>query len=144
MRNIAHILLFAIFPLMAHGAEPIEVRVKNTPSGPRLFVDGKVTPARFFFGSPQNVTIVTQTHKVKLVIPFVTDEDTESATIEFNTSKANEPITFSGAKLIDLTDGSTTVLTAADEAAHTFKRENLHLKKSHRYQFHVFHHFHEF
>ena len=139
IKNTTFVLLCAILPFAAHCTESVEVRVKNTPTGPRLFVDGKMTPARFFFGSPQNVTIVTQTHKVKLIIPFVADEDTESATIVFKTSKANKPITFSGAKLIDLTERSETALTAADESTHTFKRENLHLKKSHRYQFHVFH-----
>ena len=119
---------------------PIEVRVRNTPAGPKIFVDGKAVRPRFFFGSPQNMTILSWPSKSELVIPFVADVDTHLATFELKVSEKDPPVWFSNPKLVDLTEGVTNELTNAQEqCTRHFKCEKLKLKKSHRYHFHVAH-----
>lgn len=120
--------------------EPVEVRVRDTPTGPKIFVDGKAVSPRFFFGSPQNLTILSWPKKTELIIPFVADADATSGVIELKVSEKDPAVWFASAKIEDVTEGVTKELTDANEnSTRLFKCENLTFKKSHRYRFHVFH-----
>ncbi|MBO7207777.1 MAG: hypothetical protein J6W10_09235 [Kiritimatiellae bacterium] len=131
---------FIVLATVSPALEPVEVRVRDTPSGPRIFVDGKAVSPRFFFGSPQNLTILSWPRKTELVIPFDADADTDFGAVELKVPENDPPVWFSGAKIVDVTDGSTKVLTDSKEKnTRLFKCGNLSLKKSHRYHFHVFH-----
>ena len=42
---------FATAAVFAEDVRPISVRVRQTPGGPRIFVDGKPIPPRAFYGA---------------------------------------------------------------------------------------------
>lgn len=121
-------------------AGAVEVRVRDTPSGPRIFVDGKPVHPRFFFGSAANLSIVTAPSSIELVIPFVPDEDTDSGRIEIRSSPGADPLLFSKPRLVDTDTGRVVDLSSGkDERTRHFTRDKLAFEKGHKYHFRVFH-----
>lgn len=140
MKPLMAFIVTAALVLNAVAEKPVEVRVRDTPQGPKLFVDGEAVAPRFFFGSPQNLTILSWPRKFELVIPFVADADSGSGAVELKVSEKDPPVWFSCATIVDETEGTTNRLSDAEEkSTRLFRCENLKFKKSHRYRFHVFH-----
>ncbi len=140
MNRAISFISVVFFAAASFALEPVEVRVRDTPVGPKVFVDGKAVSPRFYFGSPQNLTILSWPRKFELVIPFVADADTDSGAIELRVSEKDPPVWFSSAKIVDMTDGTTNALTDSKETRiRLFKCGNLKFKKFHSYRFHVFH-----
>lgn len=140
MKPLMAFLVSLVFALDAIAENPVEVRVRDTPTGPKIFVDGEAITPRFFFGSPQNLTILSWPKKTELVIPFVADADSDSGVVELRVSEKDPPVRFSNATIVDATAGTTNRLSGAEEkSVRLFRCENLKFRKSHRYYFHVFH-----
>ena len=140
MKPLMAFLVSLVFALDAIAENPVEVRVRDTPTGPKIFVDGEAVAPRFFFGSPQNLTILSWPKKTELVIPFVADADSDSGVVELRVSEKDPPVWFSNATIVDATAGTTNRLSGAEEkSVRLFRCENLKFRKSHRYYFHVFH-----
>lgn len=140
MKPLMAFLVSLVFALDAIAENPVEVRVRDTPTGPKIFVDGEAVTPRFFFGSPQNLTILSWPKKTELVIPFVADADSDSGVVELRVSEKDPPVWFSNATIVDATAGTTNRLSGAEEkSVRLFRCENLKFRKSHRYYFHVFH-----
>ncbi len=140
MKPLMAFLLSLVFALDAIAENPVEVRVRDTPVGPKIFVDGESVTPRFFFGSPQNLTILSWPKKTELVIPFVADADSDSGVVELRVSEKDPPVWFSNATIVDATAGRTNRLSGVEEkSVRLFRCENLKFRKSHRYYFHVFH-----
>ena len=140
MKPLMAFLVSLVFALDAIAENPVEVRVRDTPTGPKIFVDGESVTPRFFFGSPQNLTILSWPKKTELVIPFVADADSDSGAVELRVSEKDPPVWFSNATIVDATAGTTNRLSGVEEkSVRLFRCENLKFRKSHRYYFHVFH-----
>ena len=56
-------------------AEEVVVQVRQTPAGPRIFVDGKAVRPRFFYGSPPCLSPISMMQKHELIVPFRADEE---------------------------------------------------------------------
>ena len=53
MKNVLVAAMVAVMVFDAGAAaSPVDVRVRQTPQGPRIFVDGKAVRPRFYYGSP--------------------------------------------------------------------------------------------
>ena len=140
MNRIICLFSFIAFAASSSALEPVEVRVRDTLAGPRIFVDGKAVSPRFYFGSPQNLTILSWPRRTELIIPFVAEADSDFGAVELRVSGKDPPVWFSSAKIVDVTEGATKELTDSKENnTRLFKCENLKFKKSHSYRFHVFH-----
>ncbi len=118
----------------------IEVRVRQTSGGPRIFVDGKAVTPRFYYGSPPCLGPISKVEKSDLVIPFKPDEDTDSGRVAIDGYDDDEPMWFSCPFIEDRTVGVTNVLQCAgEERTRHFVRDGLSFKKGHYYHFHVTH-----
>ena len=100
-------------------AAPISVRLRQTPGGPRIFVDGKMARPRFFYGSPTCLCNISGPRKTVLKIPFASDRDTTHGRIALDGYPGVDPIWYSDAKLVDLTAGTTNVVQTATEETNT-------------------------
>lgn len=140
MNRIICLFSFIAFAASSSALEPVEVRVRDTSAGPRIFVDGKAVSPRFYFGSPQNLTILSWPRRTELIIPFVAEADSDFGAVELRVSEKDPQVWFSSAKIVDVTEGATKELTDSKENnTRLFRCENLKFKKSHSYRFHVFH-----
>lgn len=120
--------------------EPVEVRVRDTPSGPRIFVDGKAVKPRFFFGSPANLSIIAWTARREFTVPFRAEEDTSEGCIEITVSGEDDPVWFSGAGLFDVTEGTRMELAPPGETrTRKYVFSGLSFRKGHDYRFRSFH-----
>ena len=119
------------------GDVPISVRLRQTPGGPRIFVDGKAIRPRFFYGSPTCLCNISGPRKTVLKIPFAADRDTTHGRIALDGYPGVDPIWYSDAKLVDLTAGTTNVVqTAADETNTLhYVADGLTFRKGHRYHY---------
>ena len=69
--------LVVMLALGACAAErPVEVRVRQTPQGPRIFVDGVAVRPRFYYGSAPCLCPISEVRKLDYTIPFRPEEDT--------------------------------------------------------------------
>ena len=101
------ILSVVIRASAADGAPaPVEVRVRQTPAGPQVFVDGQAVRPRFYFGSPANLCNMAWTWETQFNVPFRAEEDTESGCVELPLYDGEKPIDFYDADLIDLVSGA--------------------------------------
>ena len=124
------------------GAEkPVDVRVRRTPQGPRIFVDGKAVRPRFFYGSPPCLSPISNVEKHAFTIPFRPEADTERGRVSLDGFDDDAPLWFSKAALVDKTDNVTVSLSPDGEEERTrhFVRDGLRLKKGHLYHFVVTH-----
>lgn len=120
--------------------KPVEVRVRQTPQGPRIFVDGKVVRPRFYYGSPPCLCPISNVKKHEYTIPFRPEADTDKGRVSMDGFDGDEPMWFSNAALIDKTDNTTVRLSPdGEERTRHFVREGLRLKKGHLYHFVVTH-----
>ena len=124
------------------GAEkPVDVRVRQTPQGPRIFVDGKAVRPRFFYGSPPCLSPISNVEKHAFTIPFRPEADTERGRVSLDGFDDDAPLWFSKAALVDKTDNVTVSLSPDGEEERTrhFVRNGLRLQKGHLYHFVVTH-----
>ena len=120
--------------------KPVEVRVRQTPGGPRIFVDGKAVRPRFYYGSQPCLCPISNVGKNVYTIPFRPDADTDRGRIAIDGFADDEPIWFSKAALIDKTANTTVSLSSdGEERTRHFVRDGLNLKKGHLYHFVVTH-----
>jgi len=130
-------LTFTLGIALALGAfaEPIEVRVRQMPNGPGLFVDGKRVRPRFYYGSPACLCNISSTHRKVYQIPFRAPVDTTKGQVAINGYAGDDPMWFSNLTLVDLTAGTTTVLTGAEETrTRRFRHRGLKFAKDHLYR----------
>ena len=147
------ILILAVVTLalgVDAAVKPVEVRVRQTPRGPRIFVDGKAVRPRFYYGSPPCLCPISNVKKHEYTIPFRPEADTDKGRVAIDGFADDEPMWFSEAALIDKTDNETLQLPAAggfietalpggEERTRHFVRDGLSLKKGHLYHFVVTH-----
>ena len=116
---------------------PISVCLRQTPGGPRIFVDGKAVRPRFFYGSPTCLCNISTTRKTVLKIPFAADRDTTHGRIALDGYPGVDPIWYSDTKLVDLTAGTTNVVQTAAEETNTlhYVADGLTFRKGHRYHY---------
>ena len=124
----------------AAGSEQIDVRVRQTPGGPRIFVDGKAVVPRFYYGSPPCLGPISQPRKNDYVIPFKPDADTDTGRVAIDGFDDDEPMWFSAPFIEDRTTWTTNALPCeGEERTRHFVRDGLRFKKGHYYHFHVTH-----
>ena len=63
------------------GQSPVSVRVRQTPGGPRIFVDGKPIPPRALFGGGPSVGFIAEQKEYTFTLPFTAPVSTERAEI---------------------------------------------------------------
>ena len=133
MRRLADLVLGGFDSV----TQAISVNVRQTPGGPRIFVDGKAVRPRFFYGSPTCLCNISGPRKSVLKIPFVSDRDTTHGRIVLDGYPGVDPIWYSDAKLVDLTAGTTNVVQTAEDETNTlhYVADGLAFKKGHRYHY---------
>ena len=130
----------AALALCAEAASQIDVRVRQTPGGPRIFVDGKAVTPRFYYGSPPCLGPISNKGKNEFVIPFKADADTSAGRVAIDGYDDDEPMWFSSPFLEDRTSWTTNALPCeGEERTRHFSRDGLAFKKGHYYHFHVTH-----
>ena len=125
-----------------HEIEPIRVEVRQTATGPRLFVDGEVRKPRFFYGSPTCLHNLSSVGKTTLKVPFAAEADTAAGRVALTGYEGIDPMWFSNAVLVDLTSGTTNVVRSAAEGEYRgvdYVADGLSFVKGHRYHFIVTH-----
>ena len=125
-------LAFALAAQVLSAATPgqIDVRVRQTPVGPRIFVDGKAVVPRFYYGSPPCMGPISQPHKNDFVIPFKPDADTDTGRIAIDGFDDDEPMWFSVPFIEDRTTWTTNALPCeGEERTRHFVRDGLRFKK---------------
>ena len=83
MKMIAAVVLAAACAA-AWGAEdvrPISVRVRQTPGGPQLHLDGRPIPARSFCGAGPSVAFIAETREYTFTLPFMVPVDAVRAEV---------------------------------------------------------------
>jgi len=133
MRRLADLILGGF----DSASGPISVQLRQTPGGPRIFVDGKAVRPRFFYGSPTCLCNISSPRKTVLKIPFASDRDTTRGRIALDGYPGVDPIWYSDAKLVDLTAGTTNVVQTAEDETNTlhYVADGLTFKKGHRYHY---------
>jgi hypothetical protein len=133
--------MVAALALCADAAvKPVEVRVRQTPQGPRIFVDGMAVRPRFYYGSPPCLCPISNVEKHVYTIPFRPENDTDTGRVSLDGFDDDAPIWFSKAALIDKTANTTHGLSPnGEERTRHFVRDGLRLKKGHLYHFVVTH-----
>lgn len=132
--------LAAITVTSIAAAAPVEVRVRQTPAGPGLFVDGQRVRPRFYYGSPACLCNISHVDKRDYVIPFRADADTDKGQVAIDGFLGDDPMWFSNARLVDLTAGTTNAVSnAAEKRTRHFRQRGLKLVKGHLYRFVVTH-----
>ena len=131
--SLAAAVVAALLP--AFGGQ-VEVRVRQTSGGPRIFVDGRPVRPRFYYGSPSCLAAISESHKTTFTLPFRADADTDGACVTIAGTPGDEPFWFSNPMLVDMTAGTTNALGGADEVRTlVLKKEGLRLAKGHLYRF---------
>lgn len=121
-------------------ADPVEVRVRQTPTGPRIFVDGCPVRPRFYYGSPSCLAPISFTYKKTFVVPFRAEADTRRGRVDLTGFDGDDPMWFSDATLIDKTASTTNAVQAAGEwRTRHFFVDGLPLVKGHLYWLTVSH-----
>ena len=140
MKNVLVAAMAAVMVFEAGAAaSPVDVRVRQTPQGPRIFVDGKAVRPRFYYGSPPCLCPISNVKKYEYTIPFRPEADTDKGRVSLDGFDDDAPMWFSKAALIDKTDNKTlplpatgdsieTALPGGEERTRHFVREGLHLK----------------
>ena len=115
---------------------PVEVRVRQTPAGPRLFVDGKAVRPRFYYGSPPCLCNIAWSWESQFNMPFKATEDTTTGLVELSLYDGEKPIDFYDADLIDLTSGTTNFI-GGRVRTDRYVCGGLKLHRGHVYRFRV-------
>ncbi len=96
---------------LADGVKPISVRVRPTPGGPRIFVDGKPIPPRAFYGAAPSIGFIAEVREYVFTLPFTAPVSTERA--EVRIAFPSVPSRF-WIHDVTLVDGETGTETAVD------------------------------
>jgi len=126
----------ALLPAVRAGetVEPVEVRVRATSTGPRIFVDGRPVAPRFYYGSPPCLVNISWQHRAGFVLPFRAPETTREGRAELKVYDGEDGIWFSNPCLVDRTTGAVTPLPdAAERRTKHFAADGLALEKDHVY-----------
>ena len=71
----------ALVVAAAEDVRPISVRVRQTPGGPRIFVDGKPIPPRAFYGAGPSIAFIAELREYTFTLPFVAPFDAARAEV---------------------------------------------------------------
>lgn len=66
---------------VAADVQPVSVRVRQTPGGPRIFVDGKPIPPRAFYGAGPSIAFIAEMREYVFMLPFTAPISTERAEV---------------------------------------------------------------
>ncbi len=115
----------------------IDVRVRQTPGGPRIFVDGKAIRPRFFYGSPPCLCPISFEHVREFNIPFLAEEDSGNVTVAIDLVDEKEKLWLSRPRLVDETAGVTNSLSvrARGDGVQHYRQTGLKVRKGHFYRF---------
>ena len=82
MRSLLGIAVAAVLVVAAaEDVQPISVRVRQTPGGPRIFVDGKPIPPRAFYGAGPSIAFIAELREYTFTLPFVAPFDAARAEV---------------------------------------------------------------
>ena len=85
----------------AADVRPISVRVRQTPGGPRLFVDGKPIPPRAFYGAGPSIGFIAEVREYTFTLPFTAPVSTERAEIRIGFPSVPAKFWIHDVKLVD-------------------------------------------
>ena len=106
-------LVAALFATVAIADEvkPISVRVRQTPGGPRIFVDGQPIPPRAFYGAGPSIGFIAEVREYTFTLPFTAPVSTECAEIRIGFPSVPAKFWIHDVTLVD---GETKKETAVD------------------------------
>ncbi|MBO7721677.1 MAG: hypothetical protein J6T01_04635 [Kiritimatiellae bacterium] len=120
----------------AFAEPPVDVRVRATRGGPRIFVDGRAVRPRFFYGAPPSLVVISGPSPTVSQIPFTADADTDAGRVAVDGFDYDEPMRFSRASLVDMTAAETNAVSGAGETpTRHFAADGLKFKRGHSYRF---------
>lgn len=135
---ISSCLAIAVTATMAEmRCEGIDVRVAQTPSGPRIFVDGKAIRPRFFYGSTPCLCPISFEHVREFNIPFRAEEDSDNVTVAIDLIDDKEKMWVSRPRLVDETESVTNCLpeSVRGDGVQHYIQTGLKIRKGHFYRF---------
>ena len=120
----------------APAAGAVEVRVRKTPGGPRIFVDGRQVRPRIFYGAPPSIANLSESWYTTFVYPFRATCSTTSGTYRVARQSQDEALFFRNARFVDMTTGVTNDWGLAEETRmDAFTASPLKFEKNHVYRF---------
>ena len=108
MACCAALVAAAIPAAVAADVRPVSVRVRQTPGGPRLFVDGSPIPPRAFYGSGPSIAFIGEVNEYTFTLPFVAPFDAARAEVRIGFPSDPSQFWIHDVKLKDETTGTVT------------------------------------
>ena len=125
---------------LAGVAGPVEVRVRQTDGGPRMFVDGKAVRPRFYYGSPACLCNISSVEKRVFEIPFRAEADTDQGQLAMDGYAGDDPMWFSNLRLVDVESGVTNVIAGVEEErTRHYRKGGIRFRKGRLYRFLITH-----
>ena len=120
----------------APAAGAVEVRVRKTPGGPRIFVDGRPVRPRIFYGAPPSLANLSESWYTTFVYPFRATISTTNGTYRVARQSQDDALFFKNARFVDMTTGDTNDWGLAEETRmDAFTAAPLTFEKDHVYRF---------
>ena len=120
----------------APAADAVEVRVRKTPGGPRIFVDGRPVRPRIFYGAPPSLANLSESWYTTFVYPFRATLSTTNGTYRVARQSQDDALFFKNARFVDMTTGVTNAWGLAEETRmDAFTAAPLTFEKDHVYRF---------
>ncbi len=120
----------------APAADAVEVRVRKTPGGPRIFVDGRPVRPRIFYGAPPSLANLSESWYTTFVYPFRATLSTTNGTYRVARQSQDDALFFKNARFVDMTTGVTNDWGLAEETRmDAFTAAPLTFEKDHVYRF---------
>ncbi len=114
----------------------VEVRVRKTPGGPRIFVDGRPARPRIFYGAPPSIANLSESWYTTFVYPFRATCSTTNGTYRVARQSKDDALFFKNARFVDMTTGVTNDWGLAEETRmDAFTASPLTFEKDHVYRF---------
>ena len=98
---------------------PVSVRVRQTPGGPRIHVDGRPVPPRAFYGCSPQMAFVAEVREYSFTLPFTVPVDAVRAEARIVFSRNPATFWLHDVELVDQNTGRVVALAGSmkDEAA---------------------------
>ena len=117
------------------GGESLCLKVGKGNGGPRIEVNGRPVLPRFYYGSPTCLCNISSPTPTVLKIPFAATSDTDRGRASLECYYGVKDLWYSDAMLVDLTAGTTNVVSRGEEHALNYIADDLHFTAGHRYHF---------
>ena len=128
MKSLTHLLTASVLAVAQTGftvgnacaeeAQPLKVRVLNTPGGPQIHVNGKPVPPRFFWGSENSGRTAVGTEWSEQAFEFTPDMDIPgNGTLHFRFADSPVEVWIKELRVVDTKSG-TDLLPAGSFASH--------------------------